>query len=436
VKNNHLLPLTTQQSCPQCGNILPVDAGYRSWCDRCDWNLDIPSQSEKLSLPGRIQKLLSLKISHRLHEKWLDTPPGQTRLTLTRGLVYLVSTLVHLATLSIVGLGFWLCFFALPSARLLAILLGMAILVLVSLLYLAQDHSVKPASIRKEEIPELYRTANRITSLLSTRPVAEIQFDAHFNANFMTNIWQRRQILLLGLPLLAILEGQELAALLSHELAHEVAGDTSRSPFVVSARDTLQLWFTFFYDRSRWQPRRAPTGLILLLFNVISLPAAGLLWLVISLMDSLLWIEKQRAQYLADQLAARVSGSEAQLALLDKGLLEKSFNRTLVFAFLGQRLGMLLDDFKSRVENLPARELARLRREEELTWTPAPNSGPPVFYRRDVLSKHPFPNAQLVLSATESERIHFELRPLINTMEQWAAGLDEKSFQEFFNIRW
>jgi heat shock protein HtpX len=420
--------------CPQCGVILPVDAGYRAWCDRCGWNLSVPEQHEKPSLPQRMMAAINMKYSRRLYDQLLRHPPRRQGMALPRLLAYLIAALVHLATLSLVALGLWLCFFAFPTARLLGILLGMACLVLVSLLFLPQERRVTFVPILKEEAPALYRTADRIAHLLGGRPVKVIHYDAHYHAR--TAGWRHRHTLAVGLPLLAVLDAQELAALLSHELAHAANHDPSRSLFILAAQNSLGTWFSLFYSRNRWQIRRGLANLVLLIVNIVGLPAACLLWLTGVLLNHLLWVEQQRAEYLADWLAAQVSGTAAQLALLDKGLLGGVYDRLLLFAFLDHSIGRIIEELKGRIQAMPARELERIRREEELVWTAAPSGHPPAAYRKGVLAAHPAMPGELALSPAEFDRIRFELGPLVKEMQRWTAGLDEITFREFFNLQW
>ena len=54
-----------------------------------------------------------------------------------------------------------------------------------------------------------------------------IAFTAEFNASFTTVGWRGTPVFRLGVPLLTILDDQEIVALLAHEMAHEVNGDAA-----------------------------------------------------------------------------------------------------------------------------------------------------------------------------------------------------------------
>ena len=53
-------------------------------------------------------------------------------------------------------------------------------------------------------------------------------------------------MLRLGVPLLTILDGQEVVALVGHELAHQVNGDATRGLVVGTALETLRRWYYAF----------------------------------------------------------------------------------------------------------------------------------------------------------------------------------------------
>ena len=57
-----------------------------------------------------------------------------------------------------------------------------------------------------------------------------------------------KRILTLGMPLIAASNGQELVALIGHEMAHSVNGDATRSYIVSSALDTLFALYELLRD--------------------------------------------------------------------------------------------------------------------------------------------------------------------------------------------
>src|SRR5207302_1982331 len=79
-------------------------------------------------------------------------------------------------------------------------------------------------------------------------------------------------------------------------------------------------------------------------------------------LSHLLWRDSQRAEYLADHLAAQVAGTDALLSLLDKLFLRDTY------ALVVQRVGIanehenLFATLRHRCEALPAAERARLHR--------------------------------------------------------------------------
>src|SRR5262249_8626043 len=142
---------------------------------------------------------------------------------------------------------------------------------------------------------------------------------------------RRRRVLTLGLPLLLLLEPQQRVALVAHELAHARNGDSTRGLVVGSSVRAL----AEFYAALAPEPSRDGSiawddlGFFDMIVNgilwLISRPAYGLLLLQLHL----LLRDSQRAEYLADALAARVAGTEATVGLHERLLLESVLGATV-----------------------------------------------------------------------------------------------------------
>ena len=98
-------------------------------------------------------------------------------------------------------------------------------------------------------------------------------------------------------------------ALLGHEIAHGVNGDSTRSFIVGSALNALEEWIVFL----RGLLNHAATWGEILSGSVtwiLSIPFA----LLQSLLAHLLWLDKQRSEYFADYLGSTISGTDAALS--------------------------------------------------------------------------------------------------------------------------
>lgn len=134
------------------------------------------------------------------------------------------------------------------------------------------------------------------------------------------------------MPLLVTLEPQERVALVAHELAHARNGDSSRGLFVGSAIRGLAQWHVVLSPHRRsgvYQAMSTPIGLAEHVANaflwVLSRPPLLLLYLEVGLLLQ----DSRRAEYLADSLAARVSCTDAVVAVHEKLLLGSAFEQVV-----------------------------------------------------------------------------------------------------------
>src|SRR5262249_26321605 len=127
------------------------------------------------------------------------------------------------------------------------------------------------------------------------------------------------KILVIGMPLFSILSDEERLAVLGHEVGHFVNGDPTRTIFIGTAINTLVEWYPLLlpapnvvYDRGLLEMLTRPV------LNLFMRGLAGFVKLLIKALSHLSWHNTQRAEYLADNMAARVGGSDAMIAALEK----------------------------------------------------------------------------------------------------------------------
>lgn len=429
-------PQATQQQCPKCQAIIPVYRGYKTWCDKCGWNLEIPDVPPYQTLFEKLYRSISQKSSQHLLEEMLKSKSLEITVTPARALAFLIAGCVHSITLAFVVLGIWLCVFAWSTARFLGILLGIFCFALVWLMLLPRPPKAAANSLPREQFPTLYQVTDRIAQALSSPPADEIMYDLKFNAAFGQFGWRRKCLLILGLPLFSILNGPEIVALLSHELAHNVNGDPNRSLFLSSALYSLTTWYQVIHPQNRWHINVGLAAPLMVIVNLISLPIAGLIWLVGYALSHLLWYDVQRAEYLADLLAATVSGTDAQMVVLDKVLLNETFRTTLKFWYIDQKDQDFFADLRRRITQIPSRELERIRQIEKLDKSRIDITHPSTAHRVEFLKANYIPEAKVVLSKGELAQLEQELEPLLQRIQKRILALDELSFRELFGIRW
>lgn len=145
-----------------------------------------------------------------------------------------------------------------------------------------------------------------------------------------------------------------------------------------------------------------PVNLILLLLaQTVRLLIYGLL--------HLFWRDSQRAEYLADALAAQIAGTDAICAALDKLHYSSAFTFTLRRMSLGVGEANVFTALREQLTTIPARELARIRRIREVAGSRIDVTHPPTTYRMALIRAHPVATPQYILSTTDAAQLDIEL---------------------------
>ncbi|MDQ3163474.1 MAG: M48 family metalloprotease [Actinomycetota bacterium] len=223
-------------------------------------------------------------------------------------------------------------------------------------------------------------------------------------------------MLTLGVPLLTVLEPRERVALVAHELAHGRNGDVTRGLFVGSAVVGLAELYSFVAPDDSTEGREWELGLVERVANwffwLLSRPVLGLLLLELHL----LLRDHQRAEYLADALAARVAGTNATVSLHEKLLLESTFQGATQHAARGG--SDLFRELREAFELIPEREHDRRRRVARLENARLGDTHPPTGKRITLLESRPRTEPVVTLDAERSAAIDDELAPLRPALER------------------
>ncbi|XVU21888.1 M48 family metalloprotease [Actinoplanes sp. CA-054009] len=257
--------------------------------------------------------------------------------------------------------------------------------------------------------PALVALVERVATAVGAPAPAIFLLGYDLNAYTMSVGLKRERVLCLGLPLWATLEPQERVALLGHELGHFVNGDARRGLLTQMSRRTLAQVAHLFSTRTQGE------GLIGFLAGVITTAISVIVSRTsMALQLLLLWTslrDSQRAEYLADELAARAGGSAAAAALADSMLLHDPIDTVV------RR--------EARAGNGPDAWLAaaRVARANQAPHVPAMRqlsrraeaslfaSHPPSGLRAEMVRARPQLPAAVVLTEAESARIDAELAP-------------------------
>jgi Zn-dependent protease with chaperone function len=373
--------------------------------------------------------------SQHLLDRMLKEQPSKVRFTPTRLIAGFIAACVHGMTIVFFALGLWLSIFAFPMARFLGVFLGLVCFVIFWFL-LPRFPKITAKQLFRERFPTLYQTADRIASSIGSPLVDSIHYDLKYNAAFGRYGWKRKRCLILGLPLISALNDQELVALLAHELAHNVNGDPNRSLLLGTAVHSLASWYEIIHPKNRWHIQVGIGGIILLFFNIICLPLAGLIWVVLYVLSRLLWYDTQQSEYLADWLAAQVSGTDAQLSVLAKSQLREVFENTIKFSYLGHQMDSFFINLSQRIAQAPVHAVERLWQNEEKTHSGIGSTHPSTLDRIAFLKAHNVQEAKIRLSSSQHTQLEQEFEPLLKNIHERISELDEITFREIFGIVW
>lgn len=304
-------------SCSRCGATLASLHNAPPWCPACESGLELfdPDEHHVVGWQWLDRGLYSIAF-RETHEEFerlrADPVPARGR-TKDRVGVLAVSVALHLVVVACLVGGVYLCLHDFPS---FTILPGV-ILVLIAIELRPRFGRLDGAPLKRTDAPELYALVERVAAAVDAPPPHVIVVDEDFNASAGTRGLRRRRVLTLGLPLWGALGPQERVALLGHELGHFVNGDVRRTLVTQPIYTTLPAVMNFL------SPSRGAGGDGILSWlgeNLWRVVAAALRSVVQVAWLTLLRLaqrDAQRAEYLADALAARAGGTDGALGLLD-----------------------------------------------------------------------------------------------------------------------
>jgi Zn-dependent protease with chaperone function len=393
------------QDCETCGTRMPVHDLVRTWCDACGWNL-------AESKPRRNLVDEKIDVLGELHGAWLldhviAAPENKLRPRFrTSALVAFAISLLIMAVNIVLGLaGLYLVISGWPN---IMFMLGGIVLLLTAWFLRPQLGSVPEECLSRSEFPNLFSMVDGIAAQLSIKPIEHVRVDHHFNASMDEVGLARTPILTIGLPLWVSLTGQERVALIAHELAHRANHDPARGTVVGWGLAALDRWL-YLMDPTG---ERAPT-LADLVTHLLMRLIGGVIGGLRKLLASLLFLDSQRAEYLADHLAAKIAGPVATVKLLGKVGLGRNLEAVAERAHFGGDADgrSVIDAFRNFVETVPEREMERIRRADEQENSRIDASHPPTASRIKFIKSRHFELPLVILSDSLSRAIDAELQP-------------------------
>ncbi|HYF61924.1 MAG TPA: M48 family metallopeptidase [Herpetosiphonaceae bacterium] len=402
--------------CPDCAADVASDPRFVAWCAACGWNVK-PHAPEAAGGLTRLYAALGRRSSRNLLAGMQSLSQLQPRLTASSLAAWAIAAVVHLVSLVCLAGGVY--FLVAHWPNILAIFFGGLLLLIAWTLRPRLSRLDDGATVlSRAEFPALYALSDSVASAIKARPLDDIVIDDEFNAWYGRFGWRQRRVMGLGLPLWSILSAEERVCLIGHELGHAVNGDVSRGFFIHSAVYSLVTWANILRPDAIWAPHMGWRGLLAIPINLALLGFSHLAWWSALGLLHLLWRDSQRAEYLADYLAAIAGGTQASLSLLDKMHLDSSCELAMQRIALGNAKADMFDALREHVQTIPEIERERLRRVQLLDASRLDATHPPTPYRIQLMRAHPVPGAQVRLTAEQNAAIDQELSRLRGPIQQ------------------
>jgi Zn-dependent protease with chaperone function len=408
------------QPCPECGEGVPVDPRFGSWCAVCDWNVD-PGAPEPE--PGRIEGLrrrLADRHGRQLLDEMRDGADVRPRRDASSVLAYAIALTVH---------GFTL---ALAVAGVLLVVLGWSTVsqpvVGVVLILLAVGMRPRFGKLpddapvlHRADAPRLFALIDEVAAAVGTAGVQAVVIGPEVNASVGAVGVRQRRVLYLGLGLWEILTPRQRVALLGHELGHYAHGDLRHAKIVGTALKSLTLWCYVLTPTP-------PSGLFERVANAVQWVLRAAVGGVLILLDRTTMRASQRAEYLADRAAARAGSTTAVVELMDRLLISDTVNVELRRESVAAHSGIggersrreawqgLWERLATHMESVPLREYERLRRAAALRGHSVDSTHPPTHLRRQCVAEGENFPARVVLDDAATTAIAAELTDARNRM--------------------
>ncbi|MCX7749915.1 MAG: M48 family metallopeptidase [Clostridia bacterium] len=411
--------------CKQCGTDLEVNPGYITWCEHCDWNIDPTSEvPRKKAIFHRFNMFLGKKFSKNLYNEINQSDRFRPRLNLSWVFAFIFSIIIYTINLTVVLFFIRIGFNIFNAYRDLAGFVGLLIFFAIAYLFIPKFKKDNVNPIKREEFPHIYILVDRLTDMMGAPKIDDIVLTNEFNASFSQIGLNRKRILFLGLPLFYLCNNKERIALLAHEIAHNMNGDIKRGVIVGGALKLIENWIFIVAPAKIRSVYVVDIYLepVVILINCIRWLISRVIlsfWYVLAL---LLWRNSQRAEYYADYLESRISGTDASVSLLQKIQYITTYysviERISSFAYSRE----LFSELEHALKALPEREKQRIERMNMKYESSVDATHPPTRLRIEFLKNH----HKEVESSIDNElviRASSELEVLKGDVENYLIGL-------------
>jgi Zn-dependent protease with chaperone function len=389
--------------CPSCGAPLASVDGYPVWCSGCDWGLDA-AEPRRRGLRGRFDRWSARKVE-ALYEEVARSPAERPGWDAARLASYGLALCVHLFTVALIAFAVWV----LAAMRTPVLIFFAVLALLVAWALLPRFGSLRkmPDVRRRPDAPALFALLDRVAAEIGVRPVDAVVVSGDFNAAYGTVGLRRHRVLLLGLPLWESLTAQQKVALLGHEFAHGANGDSRHGVVVGTSLSTLTRLHALLRPGP---PDDRLNFLIDLCLRAVQAVASSLVGAVLVMQHMVTLRAGQRAEYLADRLAARLASPEAAAGMLETLVIAEDTHLTAVQRHMltGRKTGYW-DDLRDALARLPASERERRLRAAARRRLRVDQSHPPTHLRIAALRALPAGDPALSLEPDEEQEIRAAL---------------------------
>ncbi|NUR89468.1 MAG: M48 family metalloprotease [Nonomuraea sp.] len=254
------------------------------------------------------------------------------------------------------------------------------------------------AVLGREDAPHLYGLLDRIGAEIGAPATDVIVVSGAANAAFGTYGPRRRRVVEIGYPLWMILTPAERVSVLAHEMAHSRNGDDRHGLVVGGALHSLaELRQVTRFD---WEPGDGVSRLLAEgLLALVGLPVRGLAFVL----ELLLNRASQRAEHRADDIQARVAGTEATLSTLDALTTRVAWaDRFLATRTLAVGRQDLWADLRAALDEVTEEEFDALRAEARKERTRVDQTHPPTCVRIERVAASPFAEARVRAEAMDA----------------------------------
>ncbi|CAH2713160.1 Protease HtpX [Neobacillus rhizosphaerae] len=371
------------QECPDCHANIPLHMGYISWCE-CGYNLHHKKEEKKKTRIEQLYEQLGEKSGQIIFNKMINIENLMPGISLVNGLALLIATFVHTLSLASFLFGMYLLFihyFSFMSLFLGLLLVGIAWFTRPRVGKLEKGERIIP----REEIPATYAVMDELADKMGLKKVDGIIINEKYNASILKIGWRRRTIVKIGVPLFAAFTPEEQCSIIAHELGHYLNKDLTYGFYIGTALSTLFDWYSLLDPVPSNQTFEY--SLLDMVTNFFMKILAQIPFLFFWFLLHLVWNNSQKEEYLADYRAAQTCGSQDTVTALEKLHYDDIFYHSLSNVSLNDGAANVIDEFRSRLEDMPEREKKRYKLRCEREGFQLDATHPPTAFRIQFIEK-------------------------------------------------